>query len=137
MPNLVGVLETVLYVDAFERACPFYEQVLGLNSIYRDARLCAYDVGGRGVLLLFLRGHSLETVRLPGGTIPPHDGSGPAHIAFSIPADALAAWEAQLTAAGIAIEGRTKWPRGGDSIYFRDPDGHLLELATPGLWPGY
>ncbi len=137
MPNLVGVLETVLYVDAFERACPFYEQVLGLNSIYRDARLCAYDVGGRGVLLLFLRGHSLETVRLPGGTIPPHDGSGPVHIAFSIPADALATWEAQLTATGIAIEGRTKWPRGGDSIYFRDPDGHLLELATPGLWPGY
>ena len=39
--------------------------------------------------------------------------------------------------AGIAIKGRTKWPRGGESIYFRDPDGHVLELATPGLWPGY
>src|SRR3974377_1387877 len=58
MPSLLGVLETVLYVEAFERACPFYEQVLGLNSIYRDPRLCAYDVGHRGVLLLFLRGNS-------------------------------------------------------------------------------
>jgi predicted enzyme related to lactoylglutathione lyase len=29
MPTLLGVLETVLYVEAFERACPFYEQVLG------------------------------------------------------------------------------------------------------------
>src|ERR1700730_16933732 len=67
MTDLLGVLETPLYVDAFERACPFYEQVLGLNSIYRDARLCAYDVGGRGVLLLFLRGRSLETMHLPGG----------------------------------------------------------------------
>src|SRR3974390_2745945 len=103
MPNLLGVLETVLYVDAFESACPFYEQVLGLNSMYRDQRLCAYDVGARGVLLLFLRGHSLETVKLPGGTIPQHEGSGPVHIAFSIAADTLSAWESQLADAGVAI----------------------------------
>ena len=136
MSNLLGVLETSLYVDAFERACPFYEQVLGLNSIYRDARLCAYDVGGRGVLLLFLRGASLAPSRLPGGVVPPHDGHGPIHMAFSIAADALADWEARLAEAGVAIESRVKWRR-GESIYFRDPDGHVLELATPGLWPGY
>ena len=52
-------------------------------------------------------------------------------------ADELAEWEARLAAHGIAIEGRTKWSRGGESIYFRDPDGHLLELATPGLWAIY
>src|SRR5580693_1326945 len=86
MPNLLGILETALYVDEFERACAFYEQVLGLNSIYRDTRLCAYDVGGRGVLLLFLRGASLETMHMPGGTIPPHDGHGPVHMALSIAA---------------------------------------------------
>ena len=137
MPDLLRVLETSLYVDAFESACPFYEQVLGLNSIYRDARLCAYDVGGRGVLLLFLRGGSLAPSHLPGGTVPPHDGHGPVHMAFSIAADALADWEARLAEAGVAIESRVKWPRGGESIYFRDPDGHVLELATPGLWPGY
>jgi catechol 2,3-dioxygenase-like lactoylglutathione lyase family enzyme len=137
MPDLLGVLETSLYVDAFERACPFYEQVLGLNSIYRDQRLCAYDVGSRGVLLLFLRGASLAPSRLPGGVVPPHDGHGPIHMAFSIAADALADWEARLAEAGVAIDSRVKWPRGGESIYFRDPDGHVLELATPGLWPGY
>jgi catechol 2,3-dioxygenase-like lactoylglutathione lyase family enzyme len=74
---------------------------------------------------------------MPGGTIPPHDGDGPVHVAFSIAGDTLPAWEARLAELGVAIEGRTKWPRGGVSIYFRDPDGHLLELATPGLWPGY
>jgi hypothetical protein len=107
MSNLLGILETVLYVDAFERACPFTVQVLGLNSIYRDQRLCGYDVGGRGVLLLFLRGHSLEPVHLSGGTIPPHDGHGPAHIAFSIAAADRADWEVRLTDADIEIEGRT------------------------------
>jgi catechol 2,3-dioxygenase-like lactoylglutathione lyase family enzyme len=72
---------------------------------------------------------------MPGGTIPPHDGKGPHHIAFSIAADELAQWETRLADFGVAIEGRTIWPRGGTSVYFRDPDGHLLELATPGLWP--
>lgn len=137
MPALLGILETVLYVEEFPRACGFYEAVLGLSSMYRDQRLCAYDVGGRGVLLLFLRGQSLQTVRLPGGTIPPHDGHGPVHIAFSIAAQDCAAWSGRLKDAGVAIEGRTTWPRGGESLYFRDPDDHLVELATPGLWPGY
>ena len=137
MPRLQRVLETVLYVDDFACTCPFYEQVLGLPTIYTDQRLNAYDVGGNGVLLLFRRGQSLQPVTMPGGTIPPHDGHGPVHIAFSIAADELSAWEARLREAGVAIEAQTRWPRGGISIYFRDPDGHLLELATPGLWAGY
>jgi catechol 2,3-dioxygenase-like lactoylglutathione lyase family enzyme len=87
--------------------------------------------------LLFRRGATLETVRMPGGTIPPHDGHGPLHMAFAVTADALPQWEERLRERGIAVEGRTRWTRGGRSIYFRDPDGHLLELATPGLWATY
>jgi catechol 2,3-dioxygenase-like lactoylglutathione lyase family enzyme len=137
MPRINRVLETVLYVEDLERARAFYEEVLGLACIHTDQRLHAYDVGGQGVLLLFRRGQSLHTIELPGGTIPPHDGSGPTHVAFAIPADELPAWEERLATAGVAIEGRTRWPRGGHSIYFRDPDCHLLEFATPGLWAGY
>lgn len=33
--------------------------------------------------------------------------------------------------------GATHMGRGGCSVYFRDPDGHLLELATPGVWINY
>lgn len=132
-----GVLETALYVDDLARARAFYAETLGLSILYEDKRMCAFAAGPRSVLLLFPRGGSLETVVMPGGTIPPHDGSGPLHIALAIPADQLAGWEAHLRAHGIAIEGRTDWRRGGHSIYFRDPDGHLLELATPGLWAIY
>ena len=137
MAKLNSVLETALYVDDIDRAINFYADVLGLASLYRDARMAAFDVGGKSVLLIFPRGGSLETVHMPGGTIPPHDGSGPLHVAFAIPKDQLGEWETRLRDNRIEIEGRTQWKRGGESIYFRDPDGHLLELATPGLWAIY
>ena len=136
MAKLDRVLETALYVDDLPRAAAFYTDVLGLAPLYQDERLCAFAVGG-SVLLLFRRGGSLETINLPGGTIPPHDGSGPVHVAFAIATAELAGWEQCLRDRGIAVEGRTEWSRGGRSLYFRDPDGHLLELATPGLWRNY
>lgn len=137
MPKLNAVLETALYVDDLERAKIFYETALGLPLLRSDRRMCAFDVGGTSVLLLFQRGMSNETMVMPGGTIPPHDGKGPLHIAFAIAAEELPEWEERLAGQDIAIEGRTTWPRGGQSLYFRDPDGHLLELATPGLWATY
>lgn len=139
MPTLDGVLETALYVEDMERARAFFEEAMGLEPFTADHRFTAYDAGRGTVLLLFLKGETLDTVTLPRGmgTIPPHDGHGPVHMALAIPADQLDAWEAQLNAHGIEIEGRTHWPKGGESLYFRDPDGHLLELATPGVWPCY
>ena len=137
MPKLSGVIETALYVDDLDRARAFYQDVLGLAAMTSDARFVAFDVGGRNVLLLFHRGSTLEPVHLPGGTIPPHDGNGPLHVAFAITADELPAWEKRLGEHNVAIEGRTDWPRGGKSIYFRDPDRHLLELVTPGVWTIY
>jgi len=137
LPKLSGVLETALYVDDLDRARAFSEQVLGLVALTSDSRFLAFDVGGRNVLLLFRRGSTLEPVQLPGGTIPPHDGHGPIHAAFAIAADDLPAWEKRLGEHRVAIESRTDWPRGGRSIYFRDPDRHLLELVTPGVWTIY
>jgi len=137
LPKLAGVIETALYVDDLDRARSFYEEVLGLAALTSDSRFLAFDVGGRSVLLLFRRGSTLESLHLPGGTIPPHDGSGPIHTAFAISAAELAAWEKRLAEHNVAIEGRTDWPRGGKSVYFRDPDNHLLELVTPGVWAIY
>ena len=91
----------------------------------------------RSVLLLFKRGASNRVTELPQGKLGPHDGSGPLHLASSISADDLPAWERLLAERGIVIETRMQWPRGGRSIYFRDPDNHSVELATPGLWSIY
>jgi len=124
-------------VEDVERAARFYENIFGFTRITSDDRFCAFDVAGRDVLLLFRRGSTLEPVRIPGGVIPGHGGNGHLHLAFAIPADDLAAWEERLTSAHIAVESRVRWERGGISIYFRDLDGHLIELVTPGTWPIY
>ena len=137
MPVLDRVIETAIYVGDLARAAAFYEQVMQLPVMVSDDRFRAYDIGGESVLLVFKRGATLETVHLPGGTIPPHDGHGPLHVAFGVAADELPGWEQRLTEKGIAIEARTAWPRGGHSIYFRDPDNHLLELVTRGTWRIY
>lgn len=137
MPRLTDLRETALYVDDLERAKRFYKEVLELKSLVEDGRFCALDVGGRSVLLLFLRRSSVADTELPGGTIPPHDGAGPVHAGFAVEAAEIAAWEAHLGANGVEIISRVSWPRGGRSVYFRDPDGHLLELLTPGVWSTY
>lgn len=141
MPHLDRILETSLYVNDLAKAVQFYQDVLELRPLVQDPRFCAFDVSGRSVLLLFLRGASVTETIFPTangpGVIPPHDGKGPLHIAFAIAAGDLPGWEERLAKYGVAIESRITWPRGGTSIYFRDPDGHLLELATPGLWATY
>ena len=93
--------------------------------------------GVRDVLLLFLEGGTPVAVETPGGSIPPHDAHGQMHFALAVAAADLPAWERRLAERGIEIESRVHWSRGGTSLYFRDPDGHLVELATPGLWDNY
>ena len=131
---ILGLLESALYVEDVERAARFYEDLFELERMVGDRRFCALNVAGRQVLLLFERGSAAHPTTTPAGVIPPHDGRGTLHLAFSIDAGELDPWRSRLELRGIAIESTVHWPRGGTSVYFRDPDQHLVELVTPGCW---
>jgi len=135
--RLDGVLETALYVADLPRARAFYVDVLGCEPLLDTARLLALSVAGRSVLLLFQRGATEVALPGPGGVVPGHGASGVQHLAFAVAPEALPGWAARLAAAGVAIESRVRWERGGESLYVRDPDGHSVELVTPGLWAIY
>jgi catechol 2,3-dioxygenase-like lactoylglutathione lyase family enzyme len=128
------IAETALYVDDMERAVRFYVDLFHASVLRHDQRLCALRINDQQVLLLFLRGGSHQPVTLEAGVIPAHDGHGPLHVCFGIGAEEISAWEQRLRELNIAIESRMRWPPGGTSLYFRDPDGHAVELATPRVW---
>src|SRR3954471_24394753 len=130
------VLETALDCDDLGRSASFYPPLLAVTPILDSERLVAIDAGEGTVLLLFQKG-AASSVQLPGGLVPAHDAGGPGHLAFAIDWDTVPSWEARLAGLEIAIESRVTWERGGLSLYFRDPDHRLVELATPGLWPSY
>jgi catechol 2,3-dioxygenase-like lactoylglutathione lyase family enzyme len=130
------VFETALDCDDLARSAAFYAALLDVQPMLASDRLVAFDAGEGTVLLLFQRGAATPLVT-PGGLVPGHESGGPGHFAFAIDTSDLTSWESRLEALGIAIESRVTWDRGGTSVYFRDPDGRSVELATPGLWPSY
>ncbi len=135
-PRVRRVLETALDCDDLARSAAFYTSLLGVTPMIEMERIVAIDAGEGTVLLLFQKG-APSSVVLPGGLVPAHDAGGAGHFAFAIDQGDVAAWETRLSQLGIAIESRVTWERGGLSLYFRDPDHRLVELATPGLWPSY
>jgi catechol 2,3-dioxygenase-like lactoylglutathione lyase family enzyme len=130
-PKSEGILESSLYVNDVAESAQFYEKIFGFRIISDfGERGCAMQAGDRQVLLLFKKGGSREIAS-------PHDGDGELHVAFAIAASELARWETWLAENEVAVEEKRTWERGGTSVYFRDPDRHLLEIATPGVWSNY
>lgn len=131
-PRVNGILETSLYVSSPARSAEFYRRVFGFEPLEPgeplndDTRLCPLRAGDRSVLLLFKKGATQDT-----------DATGAIHIAFGIARSDLPAWENWLATQCIEIESRKTWKYGAEALYFRDPDGHLLEVVTPGVWNIY
>lgn len=140
MPSITGIKETCLYCDDLAVTRRFYTDLFKFPVMVEDlSRFCALDVAGTSVLLLFKKGATLEPMPTPegAGIIPAHDGDGAIHIGFSIPAADYDMWMTELARRSIPIVSETRWKRGGRSVYFHDPDGHVVELLTPGIWPTF
>src|SRR5262245_23027647 len=130
MRAIENVVETSVYVDDLKEAERFYREVLGLPVIAAEpGRHVFFRVGDRDVLLAFNTDQTLT-----GDHAPAHGARGPGHFAFGVSADSLDEWREHLARHGVAIEHEERWPRGGRSLYFRDPTGNCVELITPGLW---
>jgi catechol 2,3-dioxygenase-like lactoylglutathione lyase family enzyme len=90
---------------------------------------------GDGVVLLFDPGRSSTVpTEVGGSSIPLHGARGAGHIAFRTTSAEIDRWRDHLVGHGVGIESEVTWPAGGRSLYFRDPAGNSLELATPELW---
>ncbi len=136
-PRINGIVETAVYVDDFDVAHHFYGDVLGLERVVDGARMYGYSAGPRQMLLVFKRGVCRDDVQTPYGLVPGHSTDGPSHFAFAISRGALIEWREYLEDKGVPLTSEVHWPQGGVSLFFNDPFGNVLELATPGLWPNY
>jgi catechol 2,3-dioxygenase-like lactoylglutathione lyase family enzyme len=134
-PGFSGVLETALYVDDLDEAERFYGEVLGLTKIFAvPGRQLAYRCQ-ESVLLIFSPQHTeRERVVINGAAIPLHGARGAGHMAFRVAKSELESWRQHFRKSGVAVESELSWPNGAHSIYFRDPAGNSLELATPDMW---
>jgi len=137
---LNGLVETALFVEHLPRACDFYQQVLGLTKLRASATGYVFRLADQRYFLLVLREAAQQSNTAPNGTVlppcalPEQSGRGPGHVAFGVASDAFDSWRTRLTKHGVEILREVTWESGARSLYFRDPDDHLIELATAGIW---
>lgn len=127
------VLETCLYADDLVAAEAFYRDILGLELHSKVAgRHLFFKLEG-SMLLIFNPQASAKA-----GDVPSHTGRAGGHACFAISDSELAAWETRLKAHGLSVT-RYTWANAegqsrGDSLYFTDPAGNVLELAPTSIW---
>lgn len=129
------ILETCLYAGDLDAAERFYHEVLGLDVYSRHPGRQVFLRCGRAMLLIFNpEATSGAEGMVNGAIIPRHGTSGSGHVAFAIDEATIERWRETLGERGVGIESEVEWPGGGRSLYFRDPAGNSVELATASIW---
>jgi catechol 2,3-dioxygenase-like lactoylglutathione lyase family enzyme len=133
-PAPLGILETVLYAHDLAAVESFYRRVLELEPVAAVVDRHIFFRYGQQMLLIF---NPIATrMPPPEGAlpVPPHGSEGEGHVCFRTTAEDIATWRTRLEVLGVPIEADFEWPRGGRSIYFRDPAGNCLEFAESRIW---
>ncbi|WP_278913518.1 VOC family protein [Deinococcus wulumuqiensis] len=121
-------LETCLYAGDLGAAEAFYSGVLGLTLHSKvEGRHLFYRLDG-SMLLIF----NPEASAKP-GDVPAHQGKPGGHACLAIPREETDEWEARLRGHGLDVT-RYAWGNRGESLYFDDPAGNVLELAPASIW---
>jgi catechol 2,3-dioxygenase-like lactoylglutathione lyase family enzyme len=115
----------VIAVSDFERSNAFYRDVLGAEIVELDGRV-AYHVGGQQ---LNVHGPGMRPAMVARKPVAPGDSD----LCFEWDGPIDEAVE-HLRARGVGVEAGPMTRDGakgrGTSVYFRDPDGTLLELIS-------
>jgi catechol 2,3-dioxygenase-like lactoylglutathione lyase family enzyme len=131
----LGVLETCLYADDLAAAEAFYGGTLGLVVFAREPGRHVFFRCGEGMLLVFDPARTSAAPGEVGGVpVPAHGTRGAGHVALRVAEAAFEAWRERLRASAVGVEAEIVWPRGGRSLYLRDPAGNSVELATGTIW---
>ncbi|ACV11652.1 Glyoxalase/bleomycin resistance protein/dioxygenase [Halorhabdus utahensis DSM 12940] len=116
-----------LGVEDIDRSVAFYRDGLGFDVLERMGEFVAFELNGFA-LALFPRDDHAHGANLD----PAETGTGDVSLAHNVETQAdVDELIAEAEAAGATITkppAETAW--GGYSAYFRDPDGHLWEVAT-------
>lgn len=127
--QITQIKETCLYVRDLDITEQFYAVTMGFKLIGKHEGRNVFFRCGSSVLLCFLpEVTAIEEV------LPSHYASGKIHIAFEVQPEDYDAWKLKLRALDIEIVHEQSWDNRLKSFYFRDPDGHLLEIVPEGVW---
>ena len=135
-----GIYETHIDVADLDRSVSFYENVLHLELSVKlpvdAARADSHSAGARRVAIMWIGGRGHAALGL---WERPADRINVQHFAFEVEGSELTSVIAALGQRGIELRdfemNRTTTPSvfaavPAASIYFEDPDGHLLEIVA-------
>ena len=114
MIQTTGVDHVVLHVNDVQRSKKFYTEVLGMTPYREDDGQVFLHAGQQGVAL-FKKESGARLIA----------GNDLNHLALNVASGTYETLKAELEKHGVAVTGR---PGEDRCIYFRDPDGHRLQL---------